>query len=185
MQVLKGSNRLGRIEHDFTGDQTGAVMERVNEALKVLELGQQLRAQNKNVRLVLCGAGDGSDAKWIEGYGAIPLLYLPTAEMAGFFDALDVYVCASRWEGFNLPIVEAAWHSVPSVAYSVGAHAEHVTGVLVPAGDFAALCAEAGKLAADPTLRHELAAQAQLKAQQFSWDKVARRFEAMLSGVLP
>jgi ectoine hydroxylase len=38
MQVLKGSNRLGRIEHGFTGDQTGADMERVNEALKVQEL---------------------------------------------------------------------------------------------------------------------------------------------------
>ena len=38
MQVLKGSNRLGRIEHGFTGDQTGADLERVEEAQKVLEL---------------------------------------------------------------------------------------------------------------------------------------------------
>jgi ectoine hydroxylase len=38
MQVLKGSNRLGRIEHGFIGDQTGADMERVDEAKKVLEL---------------------------------------------------------------------------------------------------------------------------------------------------
>lgn len=38
MQVLRGSHLLGRIDHGKTGDQTGADMERVNEALKQLEL---------------------------------------------------------------------------------------------------------------------------------------------------
>lgn len=37
MQVLKGSQRLGRIEHQFEGDQTGADKERVEEASKVLD----------------------------------------------------------------------------------------------------------------------------------------------------
>ena len=151
--------------------------------LKVLDLGQKLRAKNENVRLVMCGAGDDQDAQWIKGFGAIPLLYLPTEDMPGFYDALDVYVCASRWEGFNLPILEAAWHNVPSVAYDVGAHAEHVTSVLVPDGDFEGLCAEVGKLTANDGQRKELSAQARQKANQFSWDKVAERFEAMVAGV--
>ncbi|MFT4555273.1 MAG: ectoine hydroxylase [Porticoccaceae bacterium] len=38
MQVLAGSHRMGRIEHGFEGEQTGAHLERVNEAMKVLEL---------------------------------------------------------------------------------------------------------------------------------------------------
>ncbi|MCW3097022.1 MAG: Phytanoyl-CoA dioxygenase family protein [Chthonomonadaceae bacterium] len=38
LQVIRGSQRMGRIEHGVTGDQTGADMERVNEALKRLEL---------------------------------------------------------------------------------------------------------------------------------------------------
>jgi ectoine hydroxylase len=38
LQVLKGSHLMGRIEHKLTGDQAGADMERVNEALKQLEL---------------------------------------------------------------------------------------------------------------------------------------------------
>ncbi len=151
---------------------------------KVLELGQKLRAENENVRLVLCGAGYDNDADWIRSYGAIPLLYLPTADMPGFFDALDIYVCASRWEGFNLPIVEAAWHDVPSVAYDVGAHGEHVTSVLVPDGDFEGLCNEVGKLAANQTRRDGLAATAKQKALQFSWDKVTERFETMVRGIL-
>jgi hypothetical protein len=38
MQVLKGSHKLGRIEHVLTGEQAGADLERVHEAEKVLEL---------------------------------------------------------------------------------------------------------------------------------------------------
>jgi len=38
LQVLKGSHRLGRIEHGRFGDQTGADPERVEAALQVLEL---------------------------------------------------------------------------------------------------------------------------------------------------
>jgi ectoine hydroxylase-related dioxygenase (phytanoyl-CoA dioxygenase family) len=37
LQILKGSHKLGRIEHGRVGGQTGADMERVNEAMKVLD----------------------------------------------------------------------------------------------------------------------------------------------------
>jgi ectoine hydroxylase len=38
LQVLRASHRMGRIEHGKVGDQTGADMERVDEAMKRLEL---------------------------------------------------------------------------------------------------------------------------------------------------
>jgi len=38
LQVLKGSHLLGRIDHGQTGDQTGADMERVDVAMRRLEL---------------------------------------------------------------------------------------------------------------------------------------------------
>lgn len=38
LQVIKGSHKMGRINHVLTGEQSGADMERVNEALKRLEL---------------------------------------------------------------------------------------------------------------------------------------------------
>lgn len=37
LQVIRGSHRMGRIEHATTGDQTGADMERVEAALERLE----------------------------------------------------------------------------------------------------------------------------------------------------
>jgi ectoine hydroxylase-related dioxygenase (phytanoyl-CoA dioxygenase family) len=38
LQVIKGSHLIGRIDHGKTGDQAGADLERVNEALRRLEL---------------------------------------------------------------------------------------------------------------------------------------------------
>lgn len=38
MQVLRGSHKMGRIEHGVTGEQTGADLERVEQAKKRLEL---------------------------------------------------------------------------------------------------------------------------------------------------
>lgn len=38
LQVLKGSHKIGRINHGFTGEQVGADMKRVNYALKSMEL---------------------------------------------------------------------------------------------------------------------------------------------------
>ena len=38
LQVIRGSHLMGRIDHNKTGDQTGADMDRVKEALKHLEL---------------------------------------------------------------------------------------------------------------------------------------------------
>jgi len=38
LQMIKGSHRMGRVEHGFTGDQVGADLEKVNEALKIMPL---------------------------------------------------------------------------------------------------------------------------------------------------
>lgn len=38
MQVLRGSHKMGRVDHGFAGEQTGADLERVEEAKKRLEL---------------------------------------------------------------------------------------------------------------------------------------------------
>jgi len=38
LQVIKGSHHMGRIDHAKAGEQTGADIERVNEALKYLEI---------------------------------------------------------------------------------------------------------------------------------------------------
>jgi ectoine hydroxylase-related dioxygenase (phytanoyl-CoA dioxygenase family) len=38
LQMIRGSHKMGRVEHGFSGEQIGADMEKVNEALKIMPL---------------------------------------------------------------------------------------------------------------------------------------------------
>ncbi len=38
LQMIIGSHKMGRVEHGFAGEQVGADMEKVNEALKIMPL---------------------------------------------------------------------------------------------------------------------------------------------------
>ena len=50
------------------------------------------------------------------------------AELEAYFQAADVFVCASDHEGFCVPLAEAMGHGVPIVAYGVTAVPETVGG---------------------------------------------------------
>ena len=56
-------------------------------------------------------------------------------ELGFLYSICDVYVSASTWEGFNLPIVEAQLLGKPVVAFDIGPHKEvvnkNITGILV------------------------------------------------------
>jgi ectoine hydroxylase-related dioxygenase (phytanoyl-CoA dioxygenase family) len=38
LQMIRGSHKMGRVEHGFAGEQVGADIEKVNEALKIMPL---------------------------------------------------------------------------------------------------------------------------------------------------
>lgn len=150
---------------------------------EALALGRRIREVAPQVELLVCGAGSPADADWVRSEGALPLANLPSAEMPGFFCALDIYLCPSKWEGFNLPVLEAAWLGVPSVAYSVGAHGEHAAGLFVEAPSYDELCRAALTLVRDRGLRAAIAQQALESAQAFNWERSAGEFEAVLKAV--
>jgi len=150
---------------------------------EVLEVGRRLKKLGLNTKLVLCGIGSPADEEWIRGEGAIPVANLEPGRMPQFYSALDIYLCASHWEGFNLPIVEAAWHRVPSVAYDAGAHGEHVTAVLVPDKGVDGLYEAVRQMVADGPYRLEMSELAWDKAQGFCWDRTAAGFAEVLREV--
>ncbi len=69
LQVLRGSHRMGRVNHVLTGEQAGADMERVNEAMKVCDLVHcEMEAGDGlffHPNLLHCSAANRSDfSRW-------------------------------------------------------------------------------------------------------------------------
>jgi glycosyltransferase involved in cell wall biosynthesis len=76
-----------------------------------------------------------------------------------FMREIDVFVHPSLTEGTPNVVIEAMAHGLPVVATAVGGLPDFVTeevGLLVPAGDSAALGEAMARLAADPALRRSM-----------------------------
>ncbi len=91
----------------------------------------------------------------------------------------SIYVTASLWESFNLPIVEAQATGKPVVAFNLASHPEVVedgkTGILVPSRNVNALAKAIVALLKDPQLRQKMGQNAQKMAKKkFSLDRFSR-----------
>ena len=82
-------------------------------------------------------------------------------DLGDLLSAIDMFVLPSLWEGLPLSLVLAMGAGVPVVSTTVGGVPEVVedgrTGLLVPAGDAAALGGAVARLVTDPALGRRLA----------------------------
>lgn len=94
--------------------------------------------------------------------------------------ATDVFVLSSDWEGNPLSVMEAMAAGLPVIATTVGCVPELVsedTGLLVPAGDVAALSAAMIALALDLPRARALGVQAVRTAVRFDARTMARQYD--------
>ena len=110
------------------------------------------------------------------GFCANPYLHMRAA---------DVFVLSSLWEGFGNVIVEAMAMGTPVISTDCPHGPNEIiinelNGLLVPPGDAAALAGAMLRLADDTSLRERLAQAGQLRAQDFSADRIAGEFAAVL-----
>ena len=70
------------------------------------------------------GRGTEADAAQLRQAGVRVVLNPGDAARSQFLRDLDVFVTLSRWEGMNLPLVEAEALGTPALALTTGAHAE-------------------------------------------------------------
>ncbi len=101
--------------------------------------------------------------------------YVPTSDLVALYNAADVFVFPSVYEGFGLPVVEAMACGAPVLASRAGAIAE-VAGEAAELVD--PLCVEAmaaglRRLLTDPAWRTELRQRGLARARAFSWSKAA------------
>ena len=99
------------------------------------------------------------------------------------FAAADLFVYPSLHEGSALAIYEALASGLPTVTtHSSGSVLRHgVEGLLVPAGDAAALAAALAGLAEDPARRAAMAAAARERALEHTWMHYRARLAAILA----
>lgn len=81
----------------------------------------------------------------------IPLGFPDDDGLSRIIDLVDVGVSLSRWEGFNLPLVELLRRGRPALAYRIGAHPEVVPDAWFLCDNLPELAAKATLILRDPT----------------------------------
>jgi glycosyltransferase involved in cell wall biosynthesis len=108
-------------------------------------------------------------------------------ELAWLHAEADVFVLASRHEGYGMAFAAAINHGLPVVGTRAGAIPETVpagAGILVEPDDAPALAAALRTMITDPDAREVCAGAARVAAKQLPrWDATARIFLGVLESV--
>ncbi len=152
----------------------------------LVRIVDELRRTHPNVRLVVCGP---------RGWGRVEGLDAPFVQMLGrqpwrVVDALyrraAAFCCASLYEGFGLPALEAMARGAPTVVTTGSSMEEFVSGagLLFDPGDVDAAVAALDRVLRDEELRHELRHNGQARAAELSWDRTAEEHARVYARVL-
>lgn len=100
----------------------------------------------------------------------------------------DVFVSASRTEGFPLSLLEGLATGLPAAVTAVDGVMDIVRdgaeGILVPPGDVSVMTQSMERFARDKTLQVELGHQARQRAVTFSWNRCVSSYGALYMGKL-
>jgi colanic acid/amylovoran biosynthesis glycosyltransferase len=145
-------------------------------------------------RLELWLAGSGQLLPAVEAQardlgidGAVRFLgYVRNAEILEWLSAgrVDAVALPSDWEGISVSLIEALAHGIPAVASDVGGVAELVgdgCGLLVPAGDAAALAGAIRRVLHSPQLREDVSRAGRTRVEQeFAVEQVVAQLRQLL-----
>ncbi|MDA8192849.1 MAG: glycosyltransferase family 1 protein [Thermaerobacter sp.] len=149
----------------------------------LIEAARRVFDRVKDGELVLVGAAGRAEvlrAAASAGIGdrAILTPFLSRREVVALYHAADVFVFPSRYEGFGLPPAQALAAGVPVVAGNTPAVAEVLreSAILVDAESGEAWVEAILRVLETPALAQKMAARGKIRAQDFSWEKVAEQY---------
>jgi glycosyltransferase involved in cell wall biosynthesis len=148
----------------------------------VLRVIARLRAQGIPARLVRTGRPiGGAERDLAERLGisgaVVELRGVPDEELPALYNAVDLLLFPSLYEGFGWPPLEAMASGTPVVCSRAGSLGDVVGDAALTADpeNIEALTWHAGSVLGDAQLRRALIERGLAHARQFSWDEAAAR----------
>lgn len=164
-----------------------------------LDAAAELLSGHRTVEIVVAGAervgrGETFEGAWrrrnVEGGDRLRFVgEISDDDLADLYSASSIVVMPSRYESFGLVVVEAMMHGRVPVGSDVGGIAELIehgdNGVLVPAGDAAALAVALGELVDDPERLAAIATRARAHFERhLSMSSAVGRLETVLDSAV-
>jgi len=153
----------------------------------VARMFRELKEKRNDIALLLVGGGDvPKDVMNFRSSRDIHVLTnIPYSMLRLCLAACDIYCTASRWEGFNIPLVAAQMNEKPIIAFKVGAHHEVAidgrTGFL--AENYKEFVGRLELLLNDDSLRINMGKEAAKFARKFSWQKSMKRLKLLIEAI--
>lgn len=127
----------------------------------------------------------------IQNLGLEKRIELPgrVGNIGEWYEHAELFVLCSRFEGFPNALIEAMAYGLPVVSFDCDTGPRdiirhQVDGLLVPAGETAALTATLNTLMSDKALRAQLAARAAEVKTRFSMQNIAGLWEQLFAELL-
>ncbi|MEI7616171.1 MAG: glycosyltransferase, partial [Actinomycetota bacterium] len=153
---------------------------------ELIELFHMAAGKNSRIKLMMVGFGSGNDEIAIKNEGIISIANAPWELMPVIYSSCDAYASCTRWEGFDLPIVEAQSFGKPSVCYNLCAHPEisrnEETGFLVNTRE--EFLSRILELADDSELRIKMSLNAKKNSDNFTWEKTVYKYDLAIKKIL-
>jgi glycosyltransferase involved in cell wall biosynthesis len=151
---------------------------------RLVEAYARLRKQGLDAKLVMVGKTDWQSGQLLEKIKELGLQdcvvfpgFVPFHDLPIFYNAAEVFVFPSFFEGFGLPVVESMASGVPTIT-SCGSSLEEVAGdgaLLVDPRDTGSIADALGKILGDTGLQTDLAARGLKRSKDFSTGNLAEK----------
>lgn len=153
----------------------------------VIQAFEAIRAVRRDARLVLVGDGPMAEELRRRNVGYVIAGRLVNGDLSAHYASADIFLFASTSETFGNVVLEAMASGLGIAAYRYAAAREHLrdgeSALLAPLDDEAAFMAAAVRLACDLSLARRLGRAARAAAEDITWERIARDFEAVLADV--